>query len=121
MSAGLAAVVMRSVVEQHGGLRAKFDPTAWSTGELQLLNLARAVLKGRRSRGTHSRPGWRILRLDEPTSNIDRQTAAVMQKVIWEEFADYTVIAVEHRLQDVMRDLDWIVRMDKGSPAEMVG
>lgn len=53
--------------QERGGLEANFDPSSWSVGELQLLGLSRAIIKGRWLR-EHPDSGWKILVLDEATS-----------------------------------------------------
>jgi ABC-type multidrug transport system fused ATPase/permease subunit len=55
------------IVQERGGLEANFDPTSWSVGQLQLLGLSRAIIKGRWVR-EHPESGWKILVLDEATS-----------------------------------------------------
>ncbi|PVH81323.1 P-loop containing nucleoside triphosphate hydrolase protein [Cadophora sp. DSE1049] len=79
-----------------------------STGQLQLLSLARAILRtqfqGSYSdeaplSATYSQPR-RILLLDEATSSLDPETDSIMQDVIRKEFTEqgHTVIAISHRL-----------------------
>ncbi|OJJ51777.1 hypothetical protein ASPZODRAFT_57391 [Penicilliopsis zonata CBS 506.65] len=76
-----------------------------SAGQIQLLSLARAILL-RPSRGN-------LLLLDEATSNIDRETDAVMQRVLREEFRGYTVAAIAHRLETI-EDADNVLVMEGG-------
>lgn len=80
-----------------------------SHGQLQLFGLARALLLKNRSK---------ILLLDEATSNVDAETESIMQRIIKEEFAGHTIIAVAHKLNTI-RDADTIVVMDKGKIVEI--
>ncbi|KAL6862008.1 P-loop containing nucleoside triphosphate hydrolase protein [Trichoderma novae-zelandiae] len=79
-----------------------------STGQLQLLALARAILQvqhlNSESSISEARPnGGRvmpILLLDEATSSLDPATESAMRSIIQEEFTDQgnTVVAITHRL-----------------------
>ncbi len=77
-----------------------------STGEKQLICLARVLLKNSR-----------ILVLDEATANIDSETDRVIQSVIRKEFTGKTVIAVAHRLSTIA-DFDQIVVLQNGRVLE---
>ncbi len=65
--------------------------TFFSAGELQLLQLARAILEQNK-----------ILLLDEATSNVDMQTDALVQKTIRKHFFNCTVLTVAHRLSTII-------------------
>lgn len=54
-------------VLERGGLDAPFQSSSWSSGQLQLLSMARAIIKNRKSKDQHTL-GWKILVLDEATS-----------------------------------------------------
>jgi ABC-type multidrug transport system fused ATPase/permease subunit len=58
-----------------------------------------------------------ILLLDEVSSSVDQETDRAMQKIIHEEFANYTIVMVSHRLEMVM-NFDTVLVMDKGSVIE---
>ncbi|KAJ5925239.1 hypothetical protein N7454_007878, partial [Penicillium verhagenii] len=72
-------------------LDSNLDESILSQGHKQLFCLARALLK--RSK---------ILILDEPTSSLDPETDAKVQKVIRESFVDCTVIMVAHRIHTLL-------------------
>jgi ABC-type multidrug transport system fused ATPase/permease subunit len=78
-----------------------------SVGESQLICVARALLKPSK-----------ILFIDEATSNIDKETDRLIQKVIRSEFSDRTVLVIAHRL-DTIIDSDRIFVLDSGEIAEI--
>jgi len=58
----------------------------------------------------------KILVADEPTSNLDPQSAATILDLIAElNHRDMTVVLVEHRLDLVSKDASRVILMDKGS------
>ncbi|TQV93218.1 ABC multidrug transporter [Cordyceps javanica] len=88
-----------------------------SQGQQQLFSLARALLM-RHLRG-------RLVLLDEATSSVDTETDKLMQGILREDFQDYTVITVAHRLDTIM-DSDVVLAMhggklvEAGRPSELV-
>jgi ABC-type multidrug transport system fused ATPase/permease subunit len=76
-------------LDSRGGLGAVLLDHPLSQGQQQLFCLSRAMLR---------KNGSGILILDEATSSVDSDTDAVMQKVIKEGFAGYTIISVAHRV-----------------------
>ena len=91
--------------EQHpGGLDALIEEGGqnWSTGQRQLICLARAVLRNPL-----------ILAIDEATANIDLETDAIVQSSIRTKFKAATTLTIAHRLQTIL-DSDLIITMGQG-------
>ncbi len=80
----------------------------FSAGQRQLICLARALLKRKRTR---------VLILDEATSSIDIGTDELIQSVIAQAFQNTTVITIAHR-QNTILNSDRVLVMDKGRVAE---
>ncbi|KAF3389371.1 Multidrug resistance-associated protein 1 [Penicillium rolfsii] len=104
--------VWDSIVAHHGStdeevLDSILDESILSQGQKQLFCLARALLK--RSK---------ILILDEPTSSLDHETDAKVQKVIRESFHDCTVIMVAHRIHSLL-DFDQVAVLNSGQLVEL--
>ncbi|KAJ7485641.1 multidrug resistance-associated ABC transporter [Mycena latifolia] len=78
----------------------------FSTGEKQLLCMARAILK--RSK---------ILVMDEATASVDYATDELIGKTIRQEFAESTILTIAHRLRTVI-DYDRVMLLDQGRIAE---
>lgn len=103
----LKVVGLWTLITKRGGLAADLKLDSLSHGEQQLLALARAIVR-KQLAGSHC-----ILVLDEATSNLDKETEALIQAVIRQEFKDNTVITVAHRLETVIES-DYIVLLEKG-------
>ncbi len=80
----------------------------FSAGQRQLICLARALLKRKRTR---------VLVLDEATSSIDIGTDRLVQSVIARSFQNTTVITIAHR-QNTILNSDRVLVMDQGRVTE---
>ena len=92
--------LLEGEVEEGGG--------NFSTGERQLVCLARAILQRNK-----------ILIMDEATANIDLETDSKVQTAIREQFSAQgtTVVTIAHRLHTVI-DCDQILVLAKGTMVE---
>ncbi|KAL3483855.1 P-loop containing nucleoside triphosphate hydrolase protein [Aspergillus germanicus] len=102
----LERVQLWSLVESKGGLDASINESSFSQGEQQLLGLARAML--RKSR---------VLVLDEATSSLDKDTKEIVDGLVKEHFADWTVVSILHQLETVTA-FDKVAVMDGGRLVE---
>jgi ATP-binding cassette subfamily C (CFTR/MRP) protein 4 len=105
----LSDVQMMDTVDQlYGGLETMVSEggSNFSVGQRQLLCLARAIL-------------WKskILILDEPTANVDRETECYIQEAIQKRFNEATIISIAHRL-DTIIDCDKVLVLGNGQVLE---
>ncbi|KAL5362924.1 P-loop containing nucleoside triphosphate hydrolase protein [Aspergillus floccosus] len=98
----LQEVGLWNAVQEKGGLYAIVDAQTLSSGQKQLLCMARAVLQ----------PGGLVL-LDECTSSVDQSTANVINRLVHSCFRQQTVIAIIHRLESIM-DFNRVLVMEHG-------
>ncbi|KAK1456724.1 ABC transporter [Colletotrichum cuscutae] len=106
ISRALEWVGLWGIVLRQGGLDKEMDSSAWSSGQKQLLCLARAIV--RKSK---------VLILDEAMSSFDSETESLMQNIVDTEFAGCAVLAVMHRLGHVGR-YDKVVLLGDGEVLE---
>ena len=82
------------------------DGRNFSTGECQLLCLARAILRRNK-----------LILIDEATANVDLHTDTLVQQAIRTHFSQCTVLTIAHRI-DTIIDSDRILVLDKGRVVE---
>ena len=89
-------------------LVAKVDPNGenFSTGQRQLLCLARAMLR---------KP--RVLIMDEATANVDMESDQLIQISLRKDFTKSTILTIAHRLNTVI-DYDRILVLEQGEVVE---
>lgn len=79
---------------------------SFSSGQKQLLCLARAIVSKSR-----------IVVLDEATASMDEETDVLIHRVLEENFASCTVIAVAHKLRSVLK-CDKVMLVEEGRIVE---
>lgn len=102
----LEKVSLWEIIAAKEGLSTPLSDLSLSSGQLQLLCLARALL----NRGS-------IVLLDEATSSVDHKTEDQVRRVLREDMAGRTIIEVAHRL-DVIKSCDVAVVMSEGRIVE---
>jgi ABC-type multidrug transport system fused ATPase/permease subunit len=115
LRAALLRVGLHDLLADHHGLDANIAASMLSTGQQQLLALARLLLKMDIVKG---RGKGGVLLLDEATSNVDQEAEKTLRRVVREEFSGCTVIAVTHRLETIL-DADTVVVIDAGKVVEV--
>ncbi|KAL4446581.1 hypothetical protein ABPG74_005519 [Tetrahymena malaccensis] len=78
----------------------------FSTGQKQLICLARAILKNSK-----------VLVLDEATANVDMKTDEFIQQAIQSQFQGSTIFTIAHRLNTIA-NYDKVIVMNQGVVAE---
>jgi ABC-type multidrug transport system fused ATPase/permease subunit len=112
----LESLQVWDAIQQFGSLDTEVENLSLSVGQQQLVCLARAILRKKKSN---------ILVLDEAMSAVDSETEKLMVAVLETEFASHTVLSVVHRL-DTVRKFDSLVVLDGGrivhvgSPRDMI-
>ena len=112
----LEHVGLKQVVDSKLGLSMAVSEGGenWSTGQRQLICLARAMLRNSK-----------ILLLDEATASVDMNTDKRIQESLRSSFVGCTIITIAHRLETIM-DYDKIVVLEfgkvkeLGSPSELI-
>ncbi|XP_063682425.1 ATP-binding cassette sub-family C member 10-like [Bolinopsis microptera] len=106
LKAALRQTEMVHYLNSKDGLNSEVALGTLSTGESQLISLARAFL--RKSR---------IVCLDEATSNVDSDTEQLVQRLLQNQLSGCTVLAIAHRIETVL-DYDRVIVMSQGSIVE---
>ena len=105
----LRKVGLWEVVSAHGGLDTPMRSVPLSHGQKQLLCLARAMLE----RDVNGRGKKGPVLLDEATSALDADTARRMMRLVRDEFAGRTVVAVTHH-PDELSEFELVVELAEG-------
>ncbi|KAF4436891.1 ABC transporter [Fusarium austroafricanum] len=113
----LQHVGLTKFVHDHGTIHASMGSDDLSTGQKQLFSLGRALVRRRVKQRLGSNTGG-VLLLDEVSSSVDRETDSLIQEIIKEEFSDYTIVMVSHRLNMVVEYFDSVVVLDRGRVVE---
>jgi ATP-binding cassette subfamily C (CFTR/MRP) protein 1 len=106
INSALQKVGLASLVANRGGIETNMTDIGLSQGELQLVAVARALL----------RPS-KILLVDEMTSSMDALSEKRVFDLVRTEFEGSTVLAVAHRLATIV-DFDMVVVLDAGRLVE---
>ncbi|KAJ2977796.1 hypothetical protein NQ176_g4174 [Zarea fungicola] len=80
--------------KHKGGLEAPLDEVGYSHGDLQLLCIARAVVRRRLS-------GSRLVLIDEATASVDDARDRIVREMMRDYFRDCTKIVVAHRTETI--------------------
>lgn len=106
----LSRVRLWEYVASHGGLNTSMVDLAFSSGQKQLISIARAVLH-------HRLTQTNIVLMDEATSNLDLDTDRHIQKEVFAEiFGKCTVLMIAHRLETIRtEDVSLFVEMAEGT------
>jgi ATP-binding cassette subfamily C (CFTR/MRP) protein 1 len=106
ITAALRATQMGDFLDSKEGLLTEVSLATLSTGESQLISMARALL-------TKSK----VVCLDEATSNIDYDTENLLHKLLHDKFSDCTVLNVVHRIENIL-DYDRVIIMSQSTVVE---
>lgn len=93
-------------LEEMGGLDAQLKDVGFSHGEMQLLCIARAVVRRRLT-------GSKLLLVDEATGNLDRFRDQTVREMMRAYFQGCTIIVVAHR-EESIADSNMTVEMVNG-------
>ncbi|EWY89729.1 hypothetical protein FOYG_10530 [Fusarium oxysporum NRRL 32931] len=113
----LEDVRLTKFANDHGSIHTGIRADELSAGQKQLFSLGRALLRRRVKQRLCSIPGG-VLLLDEVSSSVDSATDNLVQEIIKEEFSDYTIVMVSHRLTIVVEYFDSVVVLDRGRVVE---
>jgi ABC-type multidrug transport system fused ATPase/permease subunit len=102
----LTRIGLWGYINQQGGLELDMSAANFSQGQLQLFDIARAMLR-------KSKTASKIVLLDEVTSSADSETEKRMQDVIADVFSNCTVCMVSHR-RDATDKMDKVITLKNG-------
>ncbi|KAJ3493276.1 hypothetical protein NLG97_g4832 [Lecanicillium saksenae] len=103
----LSSLQIWSPLDGKGGLDAMLEDVGYSKGQMQLLSIARAILKQRET-------GSKLVLVDEATSNVDLETEKTADRVMEENFANCTIMTIAHRPMD-LESTDGFIRLHHGA------
>lgn len=115
IEAGRKDAVLREVLvrlriwdslEEAGELDAIVEKVGYSHGELQMLCIARAVVRRRLT-------GSRLVLVDEGTSTVDRWRDLLVRQTMKQYFADCTIIIIAHR-DETIADANATITLSRG-------
>ncbi|KAM3477754.1 hypothetical protein MY8738_006300 [Beauveria namnaoensis] len=95
---------------KKGGLDANLYDVGYSKGQMQLLCIARAIMRQRET-------GSRLVLIDEGTSSIDERTEKIVNRIMKENFAGCTVLTIAHR-SSAVANYDGRLRLDRGATVD---
>lgn len=93
-------------VERFGGIDLPLKEYGFSQGQLQLVGIGRAILHNMETKST-------IVLMDEPSSNLDLETARRIHDLMEDAFQHCTVLMVAHQV-DLLQETDIIIKIEKG-------
>ncbi|KAJ3495541.1 hypothetical protein NLG97_g3322 [Lecanicillium saksenae] len=102
----LERVGLSQRIDRQGGLDTQLSKIGLSHGQLQLLSIARAILRSQEIQS-------KVVLIDEATSNVDLDTDAAIQKVLRHSFQGCTILMIAHRLETV-QDADMFIELAHG-------
>lgn len=108
----LASLGIWEYINANGGLDTDIADLKLSTGQRQLINIARAFLH-------HKENKTMIALMDEVTTALDEATAKRVMEAIEDAFDDCTVIMVEHR-ESALSHMDFSLELSAGSTISVV-
>lgn len=127
----LRKIGLWEIIDPRGGLDGEMTSQSLSRGQAQLFAIARTTIRKDIANGhlvgaqahpnnpatsiNPARPllAHRILLMDEATSNLDAETDTKIQALIRQEFHDFTIVTVAHRMGSIV-DSDVVAMMENG-------
>ena len=102
----LGQIRLLDYVNARGGVDRPYADMGFSHGQQQLISIGRTMLH-------HMYKETKIILMDEPTSNMDNATDAIIQDLIRDEFIGCTVMVITHRKEKI-RDANMFVEFSNG-------